>query len=110
LAYANKGRYDEAISAFTEAIDIDQNFAAAYEQRGVAYINKHFLDKAIADETMTISLVPDDSIAYYVRGICHEELGQRDAAIAGYREALKANLNPADTTDTRARLKRLGAP
>ena len=37
VAYNDKGEYDRAISDYTNAIEINTRFAAAYYNRGLAY-------------------------------------------------------------------------
>ena len=48
-AFFDKKEYNKAISAFTEAIRLDPNFAPAYDDRGMAYAKQGNLDKASAD-------------------------------------------------------------
>ena len=48
-AYASKGQYDQAISDFNKAIEIDPGFATAYNNRGIAYFYKREYDKAWED-------------------------------------------------------------
>jgi len=47
--YASKGQYDQAISDFNKAIEIDPGFATAYNNRGIAYFYKREYDKAWED-------------------------------------------------------------
>ena len=38
ISYANKGRYDRAISDYTEAIEINPKYTEAYNNRGFVYL------------------------------------------------------------------------
>lgn len=49
LAYGKEGQYDQAISDFTSAIDINPRDAIAYYNRGIAYCDKGEYDKAWDD-------------------------------------------------------------
>ena len=59
---------DRAIADFTEAIELQPDFADAYYNRGIAYHEKREYDRAIVDYTMTIGLKPDLVEAYNNRG------------------------------------------
>jgi tetratricopeptide (TPR) repeat protein len=47
--YAKKGQYDEAISDYNKALEINPRYAEAYCGRGLAYDNKGQYDQAISD-------------------------------------------------------------
>ena len=47
--YLKKGDYDRAIANFTEAIDLNPRYAAAYHDRGTVYFKKGDQAKAEAD-------------------------------------------------------------
>ncbi|MBW1915530.1 MAG: tetratricopeptide repeat protein [Deltaproteobacteria bacterium] len=68
-AYVGKGQYDQAISDFNKAIQINPRFAKAYYNRGVAYKRKGQYDQAISDYNKAIEINPRDALAYYNRGI-----------------------------------------
>nr|NIQ88014.1 tetratricopeptide repeat protein [Deltaproteobacteria bacterium]NIR14118.1 tetratricopeptide repeat protein [Desulfobacterales bacterium] len=48
-AYYKKGQYDQAISDFSKAIEINPRFADAYFNRAVAYYSKGEYEKAWGD-------------------------------------------------------------
>lgn len=60
MKYLEEENYEEAISAFTEAIEIDSSRAKAYEARGGAYIlsdeTEGHLSSAQADYERTMEL------------------------------------------------------
>ncbi len=49
IAYAEKGQYDQAISDFNKALEINPRYATAYYNRGIAYKDKGQYDKAWED-------------------------------------------------------------
>jgi len=49
LAYAEKGQYDQAISDFTKALEINPGYAGAYYSRGASYYFKKEYDKSWDD-------------------------------------------------------------
>jgi len=110
-SYDIKRLYDQAIADYTEAIVLDPNSVAPYNNRGVAYNAKGLYDLAIADETKAIALKPDAAECYWNRGVAYQAKGRRDQAIADFRVAL--NLIPDKTNgmyqDSMDRLKRLVA-
>ena len=65
--YSDLGRHDEAIAAFTEAIELSPDDAAVYEHRGHAYRAKYHggdrnpedLDRAIEDFSRARDLYRD---------------------------------------------------
>jgi tetratricopeptide (TPR) repeat protein len=88
--------YDKAIAEYTEAIRLDNKYAAAYGSRGFIYYNvKKEYDRAIADYNEQIRLDPRNASAYYWRASTYDEKGDYDKAIADHTEHIK--LNPNDT-------------
>jgi tetratricopeptide (TPR) repeat protein len=53
-----KGRFDQAIADFTQAIKLKPNDATLYDLRGVAYYAKGDNEKALADHEQAIKLDP----------------------------------------------------
>ena len=82
------GEYDDAITDYNQAIDLDSNIAAAYYNRGVAYTKLGKYAEAIADYDQAITLDPQDAAAYNNRGIAYRNLGKYAEAIADYDQAI----------------------
>ena len=49
MVYGQKGRYDQAISDCSKALEINPRLASAYSGRAVAYYHKGKYDKAWTD-------------------------------------------------------------
>ena len=70
-AYGQKGQYDQAISDYNKAIEIDPKFATAYNNRGIAYRQKGQHDQAISDYNKALEINPRDAEAYNSRGVAY---------------------------------------
>ncbi|MDR2865547.1 MAG: tetratricopeptide repeat protein [Spirochaetaceae bacterium] len=104
LAYSHHGRYNEAISDFTSALNINkalvpsiEGYAFAY--RGQAYKQKGWFNEAIPDYTNAINLLHSDEIEsslYVDRGMCYSGRQEYQQAISDFTMAI--NLEPKDFT------------
>ena len=74
---------------FDQAIDLDPEDAAAYNNRGLAYANKGDLERAIADYDQAIALDPEDAYAYNNRGVAYFLIGNHDQALADLGKAIE---------------------
>jgi tetratricopeptide (TPR) repeat protein len=88
-AYRAKGDYDRAIADYDQAIQLQPDYAEAYNNRGVAYRNKGDYDRAIASFDQAIQLQPDLAEAYNNRGNAYASKGDYDRAIADYDQAIQ---------------------
>jgi tetratricopeptide (TPR) repeat protein len=96
-----KKLYENAISDFSNAIQLDPNYAAAYNERGIAYYDQGKFDKAISDYNEAIRLDPNNAGAYNNRGDVYDDQGKFDEAIRDYNKAIRLNPNDADAYDNR---------
>ena len=80
VAYAREGQYDQAISDFNKALEINPRDANAYNNRGVAYARKDQYDQAISDFNKALEINPRDANAYNNRGFTYFRKGQYDKA------------------------------
>ena len=63
--------YDQAISEYTKAIELNPNSAEAYYHRGFTYGEKGQYDQAISDYNKTLEINPRYAEAYYNRGVAY---------------------------------------
>lgn len=98
-----------AATDFTKAIELNHNYAEAYDYRGLTFHGLHQPDHALADYSMAIQLDPGLAEAYYGRGLVHEQEGEIDQAIADYRRFLELNDDPYWEREAEKRLSELGA-
>ena len=69
LAYAEKGEVDSAIENYNESIQLNPDFADAYNYRGIAYRNKGEIDRAIEDHDQAIQIKSDNVLFYSDRSM-----------------------------------------
>ncbi len=62
--FGEKGQYDQAISDFNNAIEINPRYIKAYNNRGIVYRLKGRYDKAILDFNKAIEINPLDAEGY----------------------------------------------
>jgi Flp pilus assembly protein TadD len=94
VQYAARGRYDEAILAYSRAIEIWPGFARAYVNRGNVYRVKGLYDEAIHDDAKALEIDPKNSEACRGRGDAYSGKGLYEEAIAEYTRALE--IDPGD--------------
>ena len=80
---------NRAIEAYSHAIDLNPNNAAAYNNRGVAYDSLGEFNKAITNYNIAIKLKPNLAEGYNNRGITYKEKGELDRAIKDFDKALE---------------------
>ena len=93
---SNKGFIIEAIADYTQAIQLNPNFAEAYIGRAICKgeLNDH--NGAIADNTQAIKLNPNHLFAYTNRGISKNYLKDYYGAISDFTKAIEIDPNFAD--------------
>lgn len=91
IAYAQEGKYDQAIADFSEVILLNPDFAKAYYDRGLIYMRKGDDDSAIADYTRAIRLDPSIEQFFNNRGNAYNDKGEYDLAIKDYNQAIRLN-------------------
>ena len=87
-ALARKGRSDDAMVHYEEAIKLQPNYADAYYNRGNVLFAKGRIDEAIADWEKTLQIQPNDADAYTGLGNALLRKGSLHEAIANYEKAL----------------------
>jgi tetratricopeptide (TPR) repeat protein len=81
--------YQGAIALYTQAIELNPNYAKAYHSRGLAYYKLEDYQNAIHDFFQAIYIDPNYASAYRYRGIAYHDLGDYQKAIADYDKAIK---------------------
>ena len=88
------GDYAAAITAYTDALALNPNFAEAYNDRGIAYYRRDELDRAIADYERALALRPDYVNALTNHAVAIFDRAAYDTVIAETSRAIA--LDPAD--------------
>ena len=96
VKHFEEGNAEEAIAAYSEAIRLDPDFAAASYNRGQAYFTIGDSGKAIPDFTRAIEVNPADrqvALAYAGRAMAYTVLGNDDAAGRDISRAIKGGFD-----------------
>lgn len=93
IRYDSEGDYEQAVEEFSLAIDLNRDFADAYDQRGISYTKMIKYRKAVKDFNMALKLNKSSFEAYNHRGIAFYCLGEFEKALSDYNKSLE--LNPA---------------
>jgi tetratricopeptide (TPR) repeat protein/serine/threonine protein kinase len=89
-AFQNLGRFDEAISDYTKAIELNPKLADAWHNRGALYCDRLGQpEKALADLSKALELEPKDAENWFNRGETYTELDQPQKALADYNKAIE---------------------
>lgn len=88
-AYYELREYEHAVADFTQAIQLDPNFADAYSNRGNAYRKLYEYDKAFADFAMAIQINPNSAQNYNYRGLTYNDIYDYDKAISDFTLAIR---------------------
>src|SRR5687767_8791976 len=88
IALGREGKFEDAVSFFTQAIAIDPKYDEAYYNRGKAKLNLKQFRGAIKDFDIAIKLRPKYGDAYNNRGIAKKKIGDVTGAIRDYTLAL----------------------
>ena len=88
-----KGDYQGAIAAYTQAIALNPKYAPAYNNRGIARSKLGDNKGAVADYNQALQINPNYAKAYYNRGNARSDLGDNQGAVADYNQALRINPN-----------------
>jgi tetratricopeptide (TPR) repeat protein len=86
---AESGNIQQSIELYTKAIELDLNYAKAYNNRGNSWAKLGEYEKAIVDHTKAIELDPNYAKVYYNRGISYNYLEEYEKAIADYAKAIE---------------------
>ena len=89
LTYQNRRNYGKAVEHYTEALRLNPQLSAAYNNRGNVYNSMGEHDLAIVGFTEAIQLRPDYAEAYNNRGNAYDKKGDYGRAIADFNMAMQ---------------------
>ncbi len=92
--FFSQGRYAEAISSFTKALEYRPDEVVVFNGRAGAYAGLGQVDKALDDLNRAIELDPDDPVAYGLRGTILSKT-DRQAAFDDLNRAIELSPEPA---------------
>jgi tetratricopeptide (TPR) repeat protein len=100
--YLLRGRFDQAIAAYTEVLRLNPHNAWAFNNRGNCFLGKSDYDTAIADYSQALRLDPRYAFAYHNRGMAWNRKGDYDRAIADQTQAIQIDPRYAEAYFDRA--------
>jgi tetratricopeptide (TPR) repeat protein len=77
------------IETYTQAIQLNPNYAKAYYNRALTHQRLGELESAIADYSESLRLNPEYARAYHNRGIARAHIGEKQTALDDLRQASK---------------------
>src|SRR5450759_743626 len=89
VLYYNKGLYEEAVSAFMRALELDAKMLVAQRNLEIAYFNTGYYEKRIGELTERLRVRPDDRDTRWELGRTFALLGQTADAVAEFTELLR---------------------
>src|SRR6266516_3508079 len=107
--YLNTKRYQKALLAFEQAIQLDPNDAVLYNGKGLALSNLNRYGEALLAYEQAIRLNPNNADAYFNKGNILDELKRYEEALAAYELAIRRDPNNADAHNNKGyTLSKLG--
>lgn len=97
LELSKSGKFEEAVTAFKQAIKLKPDYAEAHSNLGDAYAQLKQFKKAIDEYKQAIRYKPDLAMAYNNMGTAYYELGEHKKAIEAYKEAIRLDPKRAAT-------------
>jgi tetratricopeptide (TPR) repeat protein len=89
LVYRIKQDHDRALTAYSQAIKLQEQNGVGYARRAYVYYWKGDDDLAIEDYSTAIKLGERSETEYRFRGLCYNNKKKYDRAIADFTEAIK---------------------
>src|SRR5213592_4531476 len=88
VLYYQKGLVEEAIGAFTRALELDPKMQVAQRNLEIAYHDTGYYDRRVAQLRERLRQAPDDRDARWELGRAYAILGQHDEAAAEFEQLL----------------------
>ena len=105
LTLQQRGSHEKAREFYDQALKINPQHVAAYNNRGNAKSDLGDHTDAITDYDEALKIDPQDAAAFYNRGSAKYALGDHAGAIADYDEALKIDPQDAAAYNNRGSAK-----
>ena len=100
-AHFEQGAYEDAITDYSRAIELNSKNPEAYRKRGTAYGFLEDYENTIRDFTKAIELAPDNAPDYNNRGSAYDFLGDSQKAIQDFNKAIALDPNFAGAYNNR---------
>lgn len=93
MYYQTQAQYEAAKAFYRACILKDMTYADAYFSTGWILMQQDSLEKAKRQYDLATKQDPTNAAAYYNRGLCSELMGNKQDALADYKQALTFNEN-----------------
>jgi tetratricopeptide (TPR) repeat protein len=107
VASAKEGKYDEAITLFERAREIDPESLMVRRSLGMAFAMKGRMNEAITEWEAALGLAPDDADIHLYLSEAYEKTGQIESAIAHLERFLALAPNHQHAAAASAKLRSL---
>lgn len=92
-----EGKYQQAIERYSQALELDSQLPAAYNNRGNLFYHAGQIDLAVQDYERTLELDPHHADAYSNRGNAYKHKRDPVRAIQDYNRSLELDPRSAET-------------
>src|SRR6266566_1332994 len=99
--YLNTKRYQEALLAFEQAIQLDPNDAVICNGKGLALSKLNRYREALTAYEQSIRLNPNNADTYLNKGDALDELERYEEALAAYEQAIRLDPDNADAHNSK---------
>ncbi|WP_298038525.1 tetratricopeptide repeat protein [uncultured Desulfuromonas sp.] len=89
FAHFNKGEFQEAATAYREALDHRPTYPQAHFRLGEAYFALDRAEEAVGEFLQALDLAPNYTLAHYKLGITYLKLNRPKQARASFREVIR---------------------
>ncbi|NCA76490.1 MAG: tetratricopeptide repeat protein [Alphaproteobacteria bacterium] len=89
IVLMNQERYDESVSDFTRAIELNPVYPIVFLNRGIARSRQNKHAEAIADFDQAINLKPENPEAWFNRGVALRNVGRNEEALRDFQRTLE---------------------
>ena len=96
MTFAAMRDWENAITEFSKAVDVDRGYAKAYANRAVAYMQQRKFNKALDDLKQAESLSPNDRMIHYNYVALYSLQNQLDRSLDSLDRALAQGFNNYD--------------
>ncbi|MBI5600930.1 MAG: tetratricopeptide repeat protein [Gemmatimonadetes bacterium] len=89
VLFHNKGLAEEAVQAFTKALELDPQMQVAQRNLEIAYTSSGYYDRRVAELKERLRVRADDRDARWELGRAYAQLGESEDAIREFQELLR---------------------
>jgi len=83
------GKYEESLSDFDRAIELDPEYQGALTNRGETYLQMGKYEEALSDFGRAIEIDPEDEWALAQRGLTYRQMGKYEESLSDFDRAIE---------------------